>query len=770
MPQNVEFSLPWSLRINPHLDEARAHNLKWLARFGLLSPGEEAAAALLKWQPAELAAYFFPDADLDGLNLACDLNGWYGAFDDQFDGPLGRDPRKVADACAALIAEMHQPSENPAPIVAGFADIWRRWTDGMSAQWCARAAYNWSEYFAVFLTESQLRMGLWIAGGDDAYMRQRRRAISAGPLNDLAERVGGFEVASIAWYSLTLAEMREIAADVVTLANDTVSAEREEAIGEHANLLLTLERRDGLTRDGAIAEMQRRTSVLVARFLALEDQARTLSESLLAEQRYGVARYVTALQDWMRGNDHWSRTSSRYVLTQVVPVGADAAMTTTTTCPFSLPPGPSPSPEELWQLEQDPSLLERYGAIYGDLFTVQRPGRPPRVFLGSPHRIRNILLRRDQELVGMGTSIYRDLIGPRSMLKLAGAEHRRLRRIVMPRFAGPALARRGDDIHRIIADGLRGLRGQPPQPLATMTIGITARVMTSPLMFSQLADDVRQGIETAILGVFDALHEGRSAEEDLRHQFDTQYGSHRADLDRLLLDEIARARRAGEGQDDSLLAALLSAPESYSDDFIRDQIVSVLAGGITTAANGMSMALYWLYRRPDVAARVAAELAALPEDAGAMEVASLPYLSAVCLEALRVPTVTPTGDARRVDTPFTEDGYHFPEGTEVIVAIQLAHHDEGNFSDHNEFRPERFLDGVPDGMHYMPFGIGTHYCVGAQLAELEMKLTLAEALRLPDFKLLGADVELNPRSHGVNLTTPHSIQAFCGDSHDTADR
>ncbi len=249
----------------------------------------------------------------------------------------------------------------------------------------------------------------------------------------------------------------------------------------------------------------------------------------------------------------------------------------------------------------------------------------------------------------------------------------------------------------------------------------------------------------------------------MRVDFERQYERDRADLDQLLLCEIRRAREAGHGEDPkrSLLSALLASDHDFSDEYIRDQIVSVLAGGVTTAANGMSMALYWVYHRPDVADRLKAELAALPSNATALEIGALPYLTAVCLEALRVPTVTPTGDARRVNSSFTEGEYEFPEGTEVIVAIQPAHHDESTYPDHAEFRPERFLEESPSGMEYMPFGIGSHFCVGAQLAELEMKLTVAEALRLPGFGLLGADMELIPRSHGVNLTTPHSIKAFC---------
>ncbi|WP_188272998.1 cytochrome P450 [Streptomyces sp. CBMA152] len=426
----------------------------------------------------------------------------------------------------------------------------------------------------------------------------------------------------------------------------------------------------------------------------------------------------------------------------------------------SLPPGPAPDREELWRLEQQPAMLEGFRACYGDLFTLHRPDQPPRVFLSTPRQFRSILFRHDQELVGLGTTMYNDLIGPRSMLKLAGAEHRRIRQIVTPPLVGASLRRRAGTVHRLIAQRLHDLRGRPPQPLARMTIGITARIMNA-LILPDLPETTDHALEEALVGALNAVHDARTAAPGQRTQLDAQYRHHRTSLDRLLLAEITRARSTGANRGDSLLAALLAAPHPLSDRDIRDQLVSVLTGGTTTAGNGMSMALYWLHHRPDVAARLTAELRTLPDDASALEIASLPYLSAVCLEALRVPTITPTSAARRVVTPFTAEGFHFPAGTEIIVAIHLAHHHEQTYPDHGRFRPERFLSRPPDRLHYLPFGIGSHRCLGAQLTELEMRLTLAEALRLHGFGLLGADDELRPRSHGVNLTTPHSIQVRC---------
>lgn len=430
-------------------------------------------------------------------------------------------------------------------------------------------------------------------------------------------------------------------------------------------------------------------------------------------------------------------------------------------CPMLLPPGPSPSQDELWRLEQQPSMLEEFRSVYGDIFTLHRPGRPPRVFISDPRHFRAILHDHDQELACLGTTIYNDLIGPQSMMKLHGAEHRRIRQIVAPPLVGASLRRHEEMVHQLIAEGLQGVRGCPPQPLSRLMVKITARI-TLELVFADLLPEAGDAMEQALVGTLNALHDGRTANPELRAQLEAEYRNNRIKLDELVFTEIVRARGAANGEaGDSVLSALLAAPEQLTDHNVRDQILTVLTGGTTTSANGICMALYWLHHRPDVAARLTTEARTLPAAASARAIASLPYLSAVCREALRVPTVTPTSAARRVVVPFTTaDGFHFPAGTEVIIAIHLAHHHEPTYPDHDEFQPERFLDEAP-GPRYLPFGIGAHRCLGAQLTELEMKIALVECLRHPDFAVLGADAQLQPRSHGVNLTTPHSLQAYC---------
>ncbi|MFE6867693.1 pentalenene synthase [Kitasatospora sp. NPDC057692] len=317
MPQDVEFGLPWPLRSSPHLPRAREHSLAWLEEFGLLGEQTFTPAEFTDWRLAELAAYFFPDATGEGLELAGDLMGWYFApFDDRFDGSLGRNPLQAAAVCAELAAVM-APGDvpgagTPLSTTRALADIWQRSCRGMSGAWRARAANDWLAYLAAHLAETVDRRQGRVMDADECVSR-RRLATSSFVVIDLIERVSGFEVPALAWHTPVLAELRSLTAEVIGMSNDLCSAEKEEAAGDVGNnLLLILERDRGIGRTQAAEEVVSAIGRRVTRFAAMEERVADLGCWLSEDDAVGVRRLVTGLHDLMRGDYAWERMSGRY--------------------------------------------------------------------------------------------------------------------------------------------------------------------------------------------------------------------------------------------------------------------------------------------------------------------------------------------------------------------------------------------------------------------------------------------------------------------------
>jgi cytochrome P450 len=81
--------------------------------------------------------------------------------------------------------------------------------------------------------------------------------------------------------------------------------------------------------------------------------------------------------------------------------------------------------------------------------------------------------------------------------------------------------------------------------------------------------------------------------------------------------------------------------------------------------------------------------------------------------------------------PVEVAGATLPQGAKVIMLFGAANHDEAKFSDPESYCPAR---GIRNG--HLTFSAERHFCLGAPLARLEMKVALEElARRMPTLRL-----------------------------------
>jgi cytochrome P450 family 142 subfamily A polypeptide 1 len=191
----------------------------------------------------------------------------------------------------------------------------------------------------------------------------------------------------------------------------------------------------------------------------------------------------------------------------------------------------------------------------------------------------------------------------------------------------------------------------------------------------------------------------------------------------------ARRRRPQDDLVSVLLAAqgdgrLSTNEENLSADELLQFMTLLLVAGNETTRNAMSGGMLTFCEHPREWARLVAHPELVPS---AVE------------EILR--WVTPVVGFRRTATRDTElRGEHIREGDKVLMIYQSANRDEEIFVEPDRFR----IDREPN--EHLAFGIGTHFCLGANLARLELRILFEELIRrLPDIRLApGGRAERTP--------------------------
>jgi cytochrome P450 len=227
---------------------------------------------------------------------------------------------------------------------------------------------------------------------------------------------------------------------------------------------------------------------------------------------------------------------------------------------------------------------------------------------------------------------------------------------------------------------------------------------------------------------------------------------------------IVRDRRQDEDRGD-LLSMLLQARDEnglgMSERQVRDEVMTLLLAGHETTALTLTWAFLLLDRNPDARLRLEAELAAVlgGESPSPDVVSALPYTQAIVNETLRLyPPAYVTG--REAIRQTRVGGTAIPKGHIILISMYTTHRDARFFPEPDEFRPERWLDGLekrlPRGA-FIPFGMGSRMCIGAAFAMMEAVLLLATIARRWRFELVPAEIPTQP-SITLRPATPTPAQ------------
>ena len=163
--------------------------------------------------------------------------------------------------------------------------------------------------------------------------------------------------------------------------------------------------------------------------------------------------------------------------------------------------------------------------------------------------------------------------------------------------------------------------------------------------------------------------------------------------------------------------------ELHNDELIKLLVILMVAGNETTR-NGLSGGMQLLIENPEEREKLIRDPSLLPS---AVE------------EMVRL--VSPVQSFGRTVTRDTVlQGKEIEKGQQVLLLYPSANHDADVFEDPEVFRVDR-------NPHHVGFGLGNHFCLGANLARMEMRVAFTELLlRLPDMEYADEGPVMTPSS------------------------
>jgi cytochrome P450 family 142 subfamily A polypeptide 1 len=162
--------------------------------------------------------------------------------------------------------------------------------------------------------------------------------------------------------------------------------------------------------------------------------------------------------------------------------------------------------------------------------------------------------------------------------------------------------------------------------------------------------------------------------------------------------------------------------QSIGNDELIKMCVLLLVAGNETTRNGLTGAMQLLIENPDARRELIDDPSLIPD---AVE------------EALRL--TSPVVSFLRTVTADTEvGGVPMKEGQKVLMVYGSANRDAEQFENPDVFDIRR-------KPHHLAFGIGNHFCMGANLARMELRVALEEILRrFPDMEYATGGPEFSP--------------------------
>jgi len=210
-----------------------------------------------------------------------------------------------------------------------------------------------------------------------------------------------------------------------------------------------------------------------------------------------------------------------------------------------------------------------------------------------------------------------------------------------------------------------------------------------------------------------------------------------------ILEERRGKMQKGQVNEDDFLWKVMNSsyPDGrpVSDEEIVGFLVAAFFGGMHNSSITTSWSTLEIFTRPDLVADLQKEQKEVLGGADAPFTfegyQKMKKLRSVVMEVLRLhPPLMLL--MRTVEADVTFKHWSIPRGSVIVMSPNVAGMLPESFPEPEDFKPGRFINGIPNEFAYIPFGGGRRICKGQEFGYLQIMCVLSHMLRMFDMETL----------------------------------
>lgn len=349
-------------------------------------------------------------------------------------------------------------------------------------------------------------------------------------------------------------------------------------------------------------------------------------------------------------------------------------------------------------------------------------------------------------------SFVKSLDAETILVALDGPPHANLRKVLMRGYSPKMIANRFPTVTKITEDTLAKNLGKSinvvpfVQRLITEQLGYLLTNKGPGSYYEHLSYFIRVTLNVTVLKMWPKAM-----------LYSPRYRNAKKKINELS-SIIVKEHKENKNDFPDLVDDILSAQEQGLITLTPEDLVLSVVGpffaGMDTVTNTISVIIYALAQHPDVLTRIRAEVDEVFEN-GLPDLKNLKKMEVThraVLEALRRYPVTPI-IPRTAVKDFVFANCQIKAESSVYMAQVVPHFLPELFKNPYDFDIDRFAPPREEHRQrfaFNPYGLGAHRCLGAQLGEIQMILTLATLVQK-------VNIELVPKNYKLKMRTLPTI-------------